>query len=65
VTHDTQTALKVFNMNPYTGVVGAFNIQGAAWDKRTRGFRTANFEPREVPAVVRPTDVHMLADSPR
>ena len=53
VTTDYSSALKVFNLNPCGGVIAAFNIQGAAWCKTTRGFEPANFDVPEVTAIAR------------
>lgn len=39
---DQQTILKIWNLNKFGGVVGAFNCQGAGWDpkvKRIRGYK--------------------------
>ncbi|GAB4830592.1 Tethering factor for nuclear proteasome sts1 [Ancistrocladus abbreviatus] len=33
---DQKTILKIWNFNKYGGVVGAFNCQGAGWDKKER-----------------------------
>ncbi|CAN4106540.1 unnamed protein product [Withania somnifera] len=38
---DGKTTLKIWNLNKYGGVIGAFNCQGAGWDpkrKRIRGY---------------------------
>ncbi|KAM6572333.1 hypothetical protein CsatA_016413 [Cannabis sativa] len=34
--HDGKTMLKIWNLNKYTGVVGAFNCQGGGWCRETR-----------------------------
>lgn len=33
---DKKTILKIWNFNKYGGVIGAFNCQGAGWDKKER-----------------------------
>ncbi|KAJ4727832.1 Stachyose synthase [Melia azedarach] len=33
---DKHTILKIWNFNKYGGVIGAFNCQGAGWDKKER-----------------------------
>ncbi|KAL5572767.1 hypothetical protein UlMin_022364 [Ulmus minor] len=34
--HDGKTMLKIWNLNKYTGVIGAFNCQGGGWSPETR-----------------------------
>ncbi|KAJ7974611.1 galactinol--sucrose galactosyltransferase-like [Quillaja saponaria] len=34
--HDGKTMLKIWNLNKYTGVLGAFNCQGGGWCRETR-----------------------------
>ncbi|KAJ0113738.1 hypothetical protein Patl1_02805 [Pistacia atlantica] len=34
--HDGKTMLKIWNLNKYTGVIGAFNCQGGGWCRETR-----------------------------
>nr|POF03087.1 putative galactinol--sucrose galactosyltransferase 5 [Quercus suber] len=34
--HDGKTMLKIWNLNKYTGVLGAFNCQGGGWSHETR-----------------------------
>ncbi|KAJ1489962.1 raffinose synthase, partial [Baffinella frigidus] len=36
---DGKTGLKVWNRNFHGGVIGAFNLQGACWDRSIRNFR--------------------------
>lgn len=36
---DGETILKIWNLNKYGGVVGAFNCQGAGWDTKERKIR--------------------------
>ncbi|KAI4349755.1 hypothetical protein L6164_010315 [Bauhinia variegata] len=36
---DQKTVLKLWNLNKYGGVIGAFNCQGAGWDTKTHRFR--------------------------
>ncbi|XP_022991280.1 stachyose synthase-like [Cucurbita maxima] len=33
---DNKTVLKIWNLNKYGGVIGAFNCQGAGWDRKER-----------------------------
>lgn len=63
VQKDGTTALKVWNLNDVTGVVGAFNVQGVFYN---RFIRTHVFHQRRagnVTAHVSPGDVELL-DSP-
>ncbi|XP_054777681.1 stachyose synthase-like [Prosopis cineraria] len=36
---DQKTVLKIWNLNKYGGVVGAFNCQGSGWDTKMHKFR--------------------------
>ncbi|KAK7284565.1 hypothetical protein RJT34_19312 [Clitoria ternatea] len=36
---DHKTILKIWNINQYGGVIGAFNCQGAGWDHKVHKFR--------------------------
>lgn len=36
---DQKSILKIWNLNKYGGVIGAFNCQGAGWDKKERRIR--------------------------
>lgn len=56
VNADGETALKVWNMNDVTGVLGLFNVQGARWDRATRKFVDAEFDV-PVTATIRPSDI--------
>lgn len=48
---------QVWNMNPVVGVVGVFNIQGAAWDRTKRRFHIHTTAPPPLSATVRVSDV--------
>jgi len=56
---DGVSALKVWNRNPVTGVVAAFNVQGARWNREARRFEEVEGGPVEVTARVRVEDVEM------
>ena len=60
VSHDNTTALKVWNMNAVTGVVGVFNVQGSSFSRRHRAFKTHDDNPPTLTATVHPTDVPTL-----
>jgi raffinose synthase len=51
--------LQVWNVNPYVGIVGVFNLQGSAWDRVRRKFhihstRGVRLSTRVCPADVEP-----------
>lgn len=61
VARDGRTALKIWNRNAQTGVVGCFNCQGSFWDSATHQFVrlergcvavTARVSPADVPGFV-------------
>jgi raffinose synthase len=60
VSRDGTTALKVWNMNAVTGVVGVFNVQGSAFSRPHRAFRTHDGAPKALTARVAPGDVPEL-----
>ncbi|KAM5547653.1 stachyose synthase [Rosa sericea] len=37
--NDSKSALKIWNLNKYAGVIGAFNCQGAGWDPKEQKIR--------------------------
>ena len=58
------SALKqVWNRNPCSAVVGAFNIQGSAWSRARRRFHTHDAAPPALETAVGPADVPGLAAS--
>eukprot|EP00980_Cylindrotheca_fusiformis_P014543 scaffold3914_cov121-Cylindrotheca_fusiformis.AAC.12 len=58
---DCKTAMKVWNTNKAgVGVVGAFNVQGVAWNFRTNENEVVNMWPPQVVASVKPHDVETL-----
>jgi len=63
VTADEKTALKVWNVNPGGGVVGAFNVQGVAWNFDTNENEVLNGNPRSVTTEVKPYDIEYLRDT--
>ncbi|XP_066371328.1 probable galactinol--sucrose galactosyltransferase 6 [Miscanthus floridulus] len=60
---DGVSLLKIWNMNKFTGVLGVYNCQGAAWsfaEKKT------TFHPASVDALtcgVRGSDVHLISEA--
>lgn len=62
VNRDGKTALKLWNLNAVTGVLGVFNVQGARWDLKKRAFVTCD-EPERIRYVLRPSDVEGIASA--
>lgn len=60
VSRDGATALKLWNMNAVTGVVGVFNLQGASWSIKCRNYHIHDARPKPLRVVVRPQDVPYL-----
>ncbi|XP_071723613.1 probable galactinol--sucrose galactosyltransferase 6 [Rutidosis leptorrhynchoides] len=60
---DGVSLLKIWNMNKYTGVLGVYNCQGAAWSSLER--KNA-FHPTTTDAItssVRGRDVHLISEA--
>eukprot|EP00803_Ostreobium_quekettii_P005322 evm.model.scf_2114.1 EVM.evm.TU.scf_2114.1 scf_2114:2316-14243(+) len=57
---DNKTLLKVWTTNPFSGVVGIFNLQGSSWSRATRHFCTHNRHPPTLETRVTPGDVESL-----
>ncbi|EPS66619.1 hypothetical protein M569_08153 [Genlisea aurea] len=55
--HDGKTMLKIWNLNKYTGVVGAFNCQGGGWNREERRNKCASDYSKTVSASAGPGDV--------
>jgi raffinose synthase len=55
--HDGQTMLKIWNLNKYSGVVGAFNCQGGGWNKEERANMCASQFSKRVRSTVSTKDV--------
>jgi raffinose synthase len=62
VCRDGTSALKIWNRNQRGGVVGCFNIQGAAWSRAKGVFVFNADEPGAVDAAVAPEDVEGIDD---
>ncbi|XP_037474477.1 stachyose synthase-like [Triticum dicoccoides] len=54
---DQETVLKMWNLNKFGGVIGAFNCQGAGWDPAERRIRGHAHCYKPVSGEVHPTDV--------
>ncbi|KAD3641110.1 hypothetical protein E3N88_30334 [Mikania micrantha] len=55
--HDGKTMLKIWNLNKYTGVVGAFNCQGGGWSRESRRMKSASDCSHVVTSTICPNDV--------
>jgi len=64
VTSDGTSALKIWNKNSYGGVVGAFNVQGVAWNFVTNENEVLESSPPRLLAKVKPYDIDTLGDTP-
>ena len=52
---------QVWNANACNAVVGAFNLQGSAWDRRKRQYTTYTAKPPTLSAEIRVKDVPVFA----
>ncbi|XP_022883967.1 galactinol--sucrose galactosyltransferase-like [Olea europaea var. sylvestris] len=55
--HDGKTMLKIWNLNKYTGVLGAFNCQGGGWCRETRRNQCASQYSHVVSSTASPNDI--------
>ncbi|KVI02461.1 galactinol--sucrose galactosyltransferase [Cynara cardunculus var. scolymus] len=62
--HDGKTMLKIWNLNKYTGVVGAFNCQGGGWCRESRRNKCASEHSHVVTSTIGPTDVEWHKGKP-
>ncbi|XP_058008938.1 probable galactinol--sucrose galactosyltransferase 6 isoform X1 [Hevea brasiliensis] len=60
---DGVSLLKIWNMNKYTGVLGVYNCQGAAWNRveRKNTFHQTKYEA--ITGAIRSRDVHLIAEA--
>ncbi|KAK4369945.1 hypothetical protein RND71_009420 [Anisodus tanguticus] len=60
---DGVSLLKIWNMNKYTGVLGVYNCQGAAWStiERKNTFHKTNSEA--ITGYIRGRDVHFISEA--
>jgi len=54
--------LKIWNMNKYTGVLGIYNCQGAAWNSMERKNTFHQTSSDAITGFVRGRDVHFIAN---
>ncbi|XP_073278885.1 probable galactinol--sucrose galactosyltransferase 6 isoform X2 [Primulina huaijiensis] len=59
---DGASLLKIWNINKYTGILGVYNCQGAAWNsvERMNTFHQTNSEA--ITGHVKGQDVHLISD---
>ncbi|KAJ3694292.1 hypothetical protein LUZ60_009772 [Juncus effusus] len=55
--HDGKTMLKIWNLNKYTGVLGAFNCQGGGWSREARRNKSAAQFSHAITARARLSDI--------
>ncbi|KAL0431643.1 UNVERIFIED_CONTAM: Galactinol--sucrose galactosyltransferase [Sesamum radiatum] len=55
--HNGKTMLKIWNLNKFTGVVGAFNCQGGGWCRDTRRNKCAAEYSHVVSSVAGPSEI--------
>lgn len=55
--------LKIWNMNKYTGVLGVYNCQGAAWNRTERKNTFHQTKSDAITGQVRGRDVHLIAEA--
>ncbi|XP_021760750.1 probable galactinol--sucrose galactosyltransferase 6 isoform X1 [Chenopodium quinoa] len=60
---DGNSLLKIWNMNKYTGVLGVYNCQGAAWSMTERKNIFHPTRPEALTGVVRGRDVHLITEA--
>lgn len=59
---DGKSILKIWNLNEHTGVIGAFNCQGAGWCRDGKRNLIHDALPGTVTGAIRASDVSRLAD---
>lgn len=60
---DGVSLLKIWNMNKYTGVLGVYNCQGAAWNKSERKNTFHQTKSDAITGQIRGRDVHLIAEA--
>ncbi|CAI9277101.1 unnamed protein product [Lactuca saligna] len=63
--HDGKTMLKIWNLNKYTGVIGAFNCQGGGWCRETRRNQCASEYSHILTSTISPNDVEWQNGKPQ
>lgn len=60
---DGVSLLKIWNMNKYTGVLGVYNCQGAAWNTAARKNTFHQTKSEALTGQVRGCDVHFISEA--
>ncbi|KAL9268883.1 putative galactinol--sucrose galactosyltransferase 6 [Drosera capensis] len=60
---DGVSLLKIWNMNKYTGVIGVYNCQGAAWNTRERINTFHQTGTDALTSHIQGQDVHLIAEA--
>lgn len=60
---DGVSLLKIWNMNKYTGVLGVYNCQGAAWSSTERKNISHQTRPDALTGVIRGRDVDLITEA--
>ncbi|KAA0053646.1 putative galactinol--sucrose galactosyltransferase 5 [Cucumis melo var. makuwa] len=55
--HNGETMLKIWNLNKFTGVIGAFNCQGGGWCRETRRNQCFSQYSKRVTSKTNPKDI--------
>ncbi|OVA19883.1 Glycosyl hydrolases 36 [Macleaya cordata] len=55
--HDGKTMLKIWNLNKFTGVLGAFNCQGGGWCRQARRNKCASEFSHVVTSTANPNNI--------
>ncbi|XP_073285037.1 probable galactinol--sucrose galactosyltransferase 6 [Primulina huaijiensis] len=59
---DGVSLLKIWNINKYTGVLGVYNCQGAAWNSVERKNTFHQTKPEAITGYIRGRDVHLISE---
>ncbi|KAJ6747327.1 hypothetical protein OIU74_029726 [Salix koriyanagi] len=60
---DGVSLLKIWNMNKFTGVLGVYNCQGAAWNSTEKKNTFHETKTEALTGTVRGRDVHLIAEA--
>ncbi|KAJ8768234.1 hypothetical protein K2173_021174 [Erythroxylum novogranatense] len=60
---DGVSLLKIWNMNKFTGVLGVYNCQGAAWNTSEKRMTSHETETEAITGAVRGRDVHLISEA--
>ncbi|XP_050235615.1 probable galactinol--sucrose galactosyltransferase 6 isoform X2 [Mercurialis annua] len=62
-TRDGDSLLKIWNMNKYTGVLGVYNCQGAAWNNVERKNTFHEIKSEALTGAIKGCDVDLIAEA--